>query len=629
MASRWILHLRTGRAGSSAGGTSVDAPVTPGRGSVWVCAGLAVLVSVATLLLRGRLAFYIARSSYDDLHFVKQAAFLGRGAWLGPYDRLTLAKGPSYPAFIALVYRLGLDLKVAEQLTMLAAAAMVALSVWLVTHRLWLVTAVYLVLALNPISFTVGSAGVLRDGWYASLCILFPATVFVAVYGAFSRVAWGWWLASALLGGVSGAAMLLCREEGPASLPPAIVVVVALPVVLMVSRTRGTPERRRRWWRGMMRNWQAMVAVAVVGAATLGPIVFVLAENHSHYGVALTNDTANGTFVTAYSEWSRVRAGRDPSTASATIPIGKAERKAVYLISPAARELEPVLENPKNPWVRCGPGGCDLPGAFTIWAIRDAANAAGHFSDASAAQAYFGALASQIQQGCSSGVLTCSRQLPGPLQPLTQASAGMLWKTSLRMFQATLWSHYFTTPVLQKAVPPQAFQEYSAVAHDIPADATANAARNATAQRWHWVFTALFWVYRVLIPVLVVLGAVGLALGLVRPRRPRSTLTVFTAAMVVGLLLRIVTLALVQITQFSTSEARYQATTQVFLVTAAVVGTAFLADNLLRRARPGPTDDAAIPASGPRPGNPPGGDGETVPLLTDVPTAPGSPLTAG
>ena len=100
------------------------------------------MVSVATLFLRGRLAFYIARSSYDDFLFVRQATFLERGQWLGPYYRLTLAKGPSYPAFVAAAYRIGVDLKVAEQLTMIAAAAMVALSVWLVTRRLWLTTAV-------------------------------------------------------------------------------------------------------------------------------------------------------------------------------------------------------------------------------------------------------------------------------------------------------------------------------------------------------------------------------------------------------------------------------------------------------------------------------------------------------
>ena len=415
--SRWMPGPRPGRAGSLTGSRmSVGAPSAPGRLAVWACAGLAVLVSVATLVLRGRLAFYIAGSSYDDLHFVQQAAFLGHGQWLGPYDKLTLAKGPSYPAFVASVYRLGLDLKVAEQLTTLAAAAMVALSVWLVTRRLWLVTAVYVLLALNPISFTLGSAGVLRDGWYASLCILFPATVFVALYGALSRVRWGWWLVSALLGGLAGAAMWLCREEGLASLPPAFVVVVALPLVLLSGRTRDPTQRRSRWWWGMRRYWRAIVAIAVVGAATLGPIAIVSAENHSHYGVALTNDTANGTFVTAYSEWSRVRIPGDTSTSSAIIPIGQAQREAVYLISSAARELQPVLENPQNPWLRCGTWGCDLPGAFTIWAIRDAAEAAGHFSDAPDTQAYFGALASQIQQGCSSGVLTCSPALPGPLQ---------------------------------------------------------------------------------------------------------------------------------------------------------------------------------------------------------------------
>ena len=89
---------------------------------------LATVISV-WLRLRGR-AWLIADMVYDDALFTRSAGQLIQGNWLGPYDMLTLSKGPTYPLFIAGAYELHIPLKLAEHGLHLFAAGMLAWAVW-------------------------------------------------------------------------------------------------------------------------------------------------------------------------------------------------------------------------------------------------------------------------------------------------------------------------------------------------------------------------------------------------------------------------------------------------------------------------------------------------------------------
>lgn len=48
--------------------------------------------------------------------FMTLGRYLAEGKWLGPYDQLTLVKGPGYPAFLALAQWLGLPVSLAHAL---------------------------------------------------------------------------------------------------------------------------------------------------------------------------------------------------------------------------------------------------------------------------------------------------------------------------------------------------------------------------------------------------------------------------------------------------------------------------------------------------------------------------------
>jgi len=62
---------------------------------------------------------------FDDAPYVRVAASILSGDWLGPYDHTSLLKGPLYAAWLALIHRLGIPLLLAQ--SALYAAAGLAL----------------------------------------------------------------------------------------------------------------------------------------------------------------------------------------------------------------------------------------------------------------------------------------------------------------------------------------------------------------------------------------------------------------------------------------------------------------------------------------------------------------------
>ena len=83
--------------------------------SGWLWA--AILVTVLKLwLTNSQTVFAIGPAFHDDQLFVKLAAHIINGEWLGPYDQFTLAKGPIFPLFIAATFWIGLPLIFAKQL---------------------------------------------------------------------------------------------------------------------------------------------------------------------------------------------------------------------------------------------------------------------------------------------------------------------------------------------------------------------------------------------------------------------------------------------------------------------------------------------------------------------------------
>jgi hypothetical protein len=558
------------------------------RRSSVLCIGVVLLGSLVSVLGRRGIPVAVGASSFDGGLFVRGATHLAQGDWLGPFDQLTLAKGPAYPAFIAVTHALAVPLKIGEQLTWLLAAGSTAGAVWLVTRRRWLAATAYLVLALSPDGFGWVNAGDVRDGWYASLSLLFLSALFLSVYGALSRVRLLWVSLAALLSGVTGGVFWLCREEGPWILPAVAVIALGLPLGCLLVRWYGAGEGRSSGRRIGRQASRTGVALVIVGAAFAAPIAVVMVENRDHYGTMLTNDLTNGAFARAYADWGRVHAGG----AEPTVPVTHGQREAVYRVSSAARLLQPTLEAPNNVWRRLScryPAsrkyGCDILGAFTVWAIRDAAAVAGQFRSAPDAQRFFTTLSQQIDTACSDHRLTCSARLPTFLQSLQQVRAG----AALRSFGATAWSSawspaYTALPYVAYPTPQRARDAARAVIKPIAATSQAEEEELRRFQARDWPYRALADLYRWLLPALVVLGVVGAAAAAYRPRSfGQRPLVILCAALMVGVVGRLAVFTVVVLTQFDASGGRYQLPTRALMLAFGVVGSAMLVERFLSR----------------------------------------------
>ena len=375
------------------------------RGKALVSVAYAGIVA-ASLLLRSAVPVYaIAPSLHDDLLFVRLAYLLGSGAWLGPYDQFTLMKGPGYPFFILGAFAAGIPLKIAEQILYLAASGLVAWLVWRLTRNRWLPLLLFGCLAFNPVMWSSSLARVIREGAYigvslamvalAALLLLAPQ----AVRSAWARVV------LLVTVGLLSAFYWLTREEGLWLVPT--LAVLAIGGALYAWREQRAGDRREK-----SPSWLAIGGLAaipiIVFAASLA---LVAGLNARYYGAFMLNELQSGPFPRAYGALSRIQ----HVEWKRHVPVSDDALQKAFSVSAAARELQPSFDGKLGEsWRSMGCESAHLDpcpgihGGWFMWALREAVAAAGHYSSAADARAFYERLAAEINSACDVGRIACT-----------------------------------------------------------------------------------------------------------------------------------------------------------------------------------------------------------------------------
>jgi hypothetical protein len=517
-----------------------------------VLVGVLALVTVTSLVLSARSPTWVlADQGHDDALYAGLAGHLVDGQWLGPYQSLTLAKGPTYPMVIAAAYELHLPLKLAEQGLHLVAAAVVALAAWRLTRSTWLAVGAYAVIALDPTHLGTWGSRVSREAVYGSLSlILVSGTIlFLALLPGLLARGRRWTVpVSAVAGaalGLTGAAYYMCRDER---------AWVAPAVALGATAGVATWRLRDRAW---LRPGLAAAAALVVAAGFFVASVHVVsARNRTHYGAAVISDLVDGEIARAYTQWQRVDVGEHRRF----VPVSRQQRRAAYAVSPAAAELEPWLDGPPGErWLTfgCEFGVCDdIFGTHFVWAMRAAAADIGHMDSAGEAQRYFGRVADDIESACRRE-LPCAAPGIGPMPPLSRVNA--------RDIAASAWhaSGYFLA--LEFASPDRPWpssgsqEQWTAMVRPlrgIDDDQAAYLAAERRALDGQWPVTALAWLYRWCGRLGGALAVAGLAVGaLTRAGRRHVPVTLAAAAMLAAALARIMFVALIDASAYPAAKS--------------------------------------------------------------------------
>ncbi len=412
-----------------------DSKATPRDISSKPLAWGVVATTLFSLWIRSGVLLVAAPIAYhDDAFFARTANYILSGQWLGPYDKMTLAKGMFYPLFVAVASELSVPLKIAEQALYLAAAGLASLVISRASGRRWVGLLAYIGLALNPVFWHPWLAHVSREGVYTALSISLFALITWISFPALRRSR-----GSIALGvgfGVVWAAFWLTREESIWLLPACAIPIVIGTVsgVIVWRKNSGRPPGVR----AVFEQLRPLLMPMIIGMAVfLCGVGLVAGVNWKYYGVFRTNEFRSGGFVRAYGAFARIEGG--PFRRYVLVP--KEARVRAYEVSSAARQLASSLEDGQGrAWREYGcafhpiPGPCDQQ-AWIIWALRDAAEQAGHYRSASETDAFFSTIADDINSACKAGTIQCTARRDTFTPPFRWEYIGETLESSRGLFK--------------------------------------------------------------------------------------------------------------------------------------------------------------------------------------------------
>ena len=363
------------------------------RGRKWFLFAVVLLALTKLWLVASQTVYAIGTAGHDDRLFLSLADHIARGDWLGPYNELTLAKGPFYPIWIAFSYLLHVPLLLSEQLLYLAACAVATLAVRPMVRRLPWLLAIFAFLLFNPMSMDSHVATrIIREGIYPALTLLSVGTAIGLLLRRQLPIAR--FVTWAMACGLALAAFWLTREEG---------------VWLLVFLAPLLAWTAFRLWRTAEPAWAKIAVCALPVLIPFAAVQAVSLANQRFYDVYTAVDFNTPEFKAAYGALSRVKhADWVPR-----VPVPREARLRIYDQSPAFAELKPFFEQQRF-WTRRilvgkkNPDGIeDIPGAWFMWALRDAASGAGYYRSGSTSAAYFKRLAKEINTACKAQRLEC------------------------------------------------------------------------------------------------------------------------------------------------------------------------------------------------------------------------------
>jgi hypothetical protein len=366
---------------------------------MWAAAALAVL---KLSLLRAQPIYAIGNAIHDDQLFLKLGRFIADGQWLGPYDNLTLAKGPVYSAFVALNYYVGLPLRFTEELVYVGACALAVRALRPLALAGWARLLIFATLLANPFTYEgLQMTRILRQHLTAPFALVVCAALIALVLrrerNFSARLPW------ALAGGLALGLFWITREEGIW-----ILGMTAFLAALALFPLLTGPAAPRR---------AALGLLLVASLAGTAPLALVATLNLRHYGWFGTTEFHAADFRDAYGALVRVQVGpRLPYVA-----VTREAREAIYRVSPAFAELRPHLEGEIGlRWADADHFRREerqIASGWFMWALRDAVAAAGHATSAKDVLAYYRRVADEVNRACDEGKLPALGRRSGFFPP--------------------------------------------------------------------------------------------------------------------------------------------------------------------------------------------------------------------
>ena len=367
---------------------------------------LVIVVSIIRLSLTSfqRATFLPDISMLDDFLMYQAAKSITAGGWLGAYGFMTIGKHMLFSVWLAFLNLIGVSYLFAGQLLyLLSSLAIVFAFSPMIKNKAYLFV-FYLVTLFNPASFADFTLRVYRDNISVSFCLLVFASLIgfaLRVEGSKTLLLWFY----SILGGISFGASYLLREDGIWLIPFIITgLVICVVRVLKLKKIKVLPR---------------LVALSMFGVFSLISISIYSYMNYRHYGRFIISDMTSKEFYNACGAMTRIVVPEDEFNPIVTLPLSS--RQKLYEYCPTFAELEEYIESEYFHRMKkdVGNGVYDISGGGYYWAVRNAANLLGYYSDADTAKEFYSKLADEINYACDNNLIESTKPRSGINAPIT------------------------------------------------------------------------------------------------------------------------------------------------------------------------------------------------------------------
>lgn len=325
-------------------------------------------------------------ASADDGWFIRRAMYLLDGDWFGPYDQMTLIKGPVYPFFLALTSAVGVSLQFSTALLHLIAACAViySLSEYLKSFLSKYTVLVLLLITQFPVQ------RVIRDELSQVLLLLIFSLTMIVFY---NKKATNKNIFSAVLGVLQGLFMLT-REDGG---------LTAIPVLLFAAFLSITKFSNKENLKKTIISVLILIFSTVLINFTYNSVNYL--RYKSYVGAELLDSDYNNALSAIYS----VREGEPQRY----VEVTNTNLNAIYQISPTFRTLKALFTT--LPWRNSGcvidKSTCGQFGTgYFMWALRDAMFFKGYYATTETAKINYRKITSEIGEACEVGKIKCANK---------------------------------------------------------------------------------------------------------------------------------------------------------------------------------------------------------------------------
>lgn len=326
----------------------------------------------------------LSNMGHDDLLLVNHAKSLLDKNWLGEYNNLTLVKGISFPAFLALCnigaipYGLGLALLYICSVCIFIAA------ISPLVKKPYIKGIIYLFLLYSPAMLSKNTQQRVYNMAILPAAILLVTASCIALFLRREKN-WRVLIPWSFLAGVSLAFFWYVREDS-IWLLPFVMGAIGISILCLVFQKR---------------HWKKKIAYICIFIFPFflfeGISIGIAAVNYHYYHTFTVNERTSSSFTNVLSDLVQIDVDNN---APDNVWVSKAAMSKAMSCSSTLNSIKKEIKDIyQSGWA----SGGEIQGDIIVWALRDAAANAGYFTDGAVSSEFFSKIHEELQDAYANG----------------------------------------------------------------------------------------------------------------------------------------------------------------------------------------------------------------------------------